>query len=213
MSEAVNGSAEVAQNLVAAEHGQGENLQGAPTDAHGATTEAHGGGAAHAEPQAIGMDATGWVSLAMLVFLGVLIWKKVPAAINSALDKKIAGIRENLDEAKKLRAEAEALRAEYESKVKSAEAEAVTMREHAEAEAKQILADAKAQAKDLTARRTKMAEDKIAAAERAAIAEVRAKAAEAAANAAAVLIAQGHGEAEDKPLVDQTIAGLGTRLN
>ncbi|RJF85463.1 F0F1 ATP synthase subunit B [Sphingomonas cavernae] len=208
MSEtAAHGSAEVAANLTAAEHGQGEGLE------HSATTEAHGGAAAHAEPQAVGMDATGWVSLAMAVFLGILIWKKVPGIIGSALDKKIAGIRQHLDEAKQLRAEAEALRAEYEAKVKSAEAEAVTMREHAEAEARQILVDAKAQAKDLTARRAKMAEDKIEAAERAAIAEVRAKAAEAAANAAAALIADGHGAAQDKALVDQTIAGLGKRLN
>ena len=87
------------------------------------------------------------------------------------------------------------------------------MRAHAEAEAVQILADANAHAKDLTVRRAKMAEDKIGAAERAAIAEVRAKAAEAATIAATALIAQGHGAAQDKPLVDQTIAGLGSRLN
>ncbi|MCJ8155793.1 F0F1 ATP synthase subunit B [Sphingomonas sp. LaA6.9] len=208
MSEtATNGSAEVAANLTAAEHGQGEALE------HTATTEAHGGAAAHAEPTAFFMDATGWVSLAVAVFFGILIWKKVPALIGAGLDKKIAEIRQNLDEAKKLRAEAEALRAEYEAKVKAAEAEAVTMREHAEAEAKQILVDAKEHAKDLTARRTQMAEDKIAAAERAAIAEVRAKAVEAAANAAAALIAEGHSATQDKALVDQTIAGLGTRLN
>ena len=89
MSEtAANGSAEVAANLTAAEHGQGEGLE------HSATTEAHGG-AAHAEPTAIFMDATGWVSLAMAVFLGILIWKKVPGVIGSALDKKIAEQKPN----------------------------------------------------------------------------------------------------------------------
>lgn len=204
---AATGSAEVAHNLSEAAHGEGEGLE------HGATTEAHGGAAAHADPKAIGMDATAWVSLAMAIFIAILLWKKVPGVIGAALDKKIGDIRQHLDEAKKLRAEAEALRAEYEAKVKAAEVEAASMREHAETEAKQILADAKVQAKDLTARRAKMAEDKIAAAERAAIAEVRAKAAEAAANAAAALIAEGHGPTQDKTLVDQTIAGLGTRLN
>lgn len=179
-----------------------------------ATTEAHGGPAAgHAEPKAFGMDATAWVSLAMAAFIAILVWKKVPALIGGALDRKIGAIREQLDEAKKLRAEAEALRAEYAARVAAAEADAATLREHAEVEANQILANAQTQAKELTARRAKMAEDKIAAAERAAIAEVRAKAAEAAASAAAALIAQGHGATEDKPLVDQTIAGLGKRLN
>ncbi|MBB5687014.1 F0F1 ATP synthase subunit B [Sphingobium boeckii] len=195
---AASGSAEVAANLAHADTSEG--------------LEAHGG--VHApELSALGLNPAAWVSLAMLVFILILLWKKVPALLGGALDKQIATIREQLDEAKTLRAEAEALRAEYEAKVKSAEAEATVMREHAEAEAKQILADAKDHAKDLTARRTKMAEDKIGAAERAAIASVRTKAAEAAAAAAASLIAQGHGAAQDKPLVDQTIAGLGTRLN
>jgi len=57
-----------------------------------------------------------------------------------------------------------------------------------------------------------MAEDKIAAAERAAVAEVRAKAADAATRAAASIIAETHGAGADKPLVDKAIAGLG-RLN
>lgn len=199
---AASGSAEVAANLANADHAEGLT----------ASTEAHGG-AVHAEPEALGLNPGAWVALAMTVFIAILLWKKVPALLGGALDKRIADIRAQLDEAKTLRAEAEALRAEYEAKVKSAEAEAGVMREHAEAEAKQILADAKDHAKDLTARRAKMAEDKIGAAERAAIASIRSKAADAAANAAAALIAESHGAAQDKPLVDQTIAGLGTRLN
>lgn len=196
------GSAEVAANLEHADTAQGLH--------EGTAAE---GGAHHAVPSALGLNPTAWVALAMAVFIVILLWKKVPALLGGALDKKIAAIREQLDEAKQLRAEAEALRSEYAAKLKAAEGEAAAMRDHAEAEAKQILADAKTAAKDLTVRRTKMAEDKIAAAERAAIAEVRAKAADAAVAAAGVLIAQGHGAAQDKPLVDQTIAGLGTRLN
>jgi F-type H+-transporting ATPase subunit b len=61
-------------------------------------------------------------------------------------------------------------------------------------------------------RRARMAEDKIAAAERSAIAEVRKRTAEAAAAAAAVLIAERHGVDADKALVDRAIAGVG-RLN
>ena len=199
---AAAGSAEVAANLAHPESAEGLH----------AGTEAHGGGA-HAEPMALGLNPGAWVALAMAVFIAILLWKKVPALLGGTLDKRIADIREQLDEAKKLRAEAEALRAEYDAKVKAAEAEAGTMRAHAEAEAAQILADANAHAKDLTLRRAKMAEDKIGAAERAAIASVRAKAAEAATAAATALIAESHGAAQDKPLVDQTIANLGARLN
>ena len=92
---------------------------------------------------------------------------------------------------------------------KSAEADAAAMREHAHEEARQIVAKAEADAADLMTRRAKMAEDKIAAAERSAIAEVRAKAASAAAAAAADLIAQKHDAGADKAIVDRTIAGLG----
>ena len=83
-----------------------------------ASTAADGGHgeAPHADPAALGLNATAWVALAMLVVIAIMLWKKVPAAIGRALDKKIEGIREQLDEAKKLRAEAEALRAEYEAK-------------------------------------------------------------------------------------------------
>lgn len=200
---ALEGSELVAANLTEASHGEGQGL-------HAGTAE-HGG--AHAEPSVLGFDATGWVSIAMIAFLAILLVKKVPGVIGASLDKKIAAIRNNLDEAKKLRSEAEALRAEYDAKVRQAEADAVAMRDHAEAEAKQIIADATAHAQEVTARRTRMAEDKIAAAERAAVAEIRRKAADAAAAAAAKLIAEGHGSVEDKALVDRTIAGIGTRLN
>ena len=80
---------------------------------------------------------------------------------------------------------------------------------HAEAEAQALIAKANVDAAELVERRAKMAEDKIAAAERAALAEVRAKTANAAASAAAMLIAARHGADADKALVDRTIAGLG----
>lgn len=180
------------------------------------TLEAHGAphsGGAHVDPTALGLNATAWVALAMIAVIAILIWKKVPAAIGGALDKKIAAIRAQLDEASKLRAEAEALRAEYEAKAKAATTESEAMIAHAREEAANILVQARADAATLIERRGKIAEDKIAAAERTAVAEVRAKAAAAAAAAAATLIAQGHDAVSDKALVDRTIAGLGTRLN
>ena len=124
--------------------------------------------AGHVVPTVFGLDATVFVSLSMLVVIAVVLWKKVPAAIGAALDKKISGIREQLDEAKKLRAESEELRAKYESRLRAADDEAAEILAQAEREAAQVVEDAKNATTDLIGRRKKMAEDKIAAAERAA---------------------------------------------
>ena len=177
--------------------------------AHGSST-----GANHPDPTALGLNATAWVSAAMLLFLLVLVVKGVPALIGRLLDGQITAIRTRLDEAGTLRAEAEALRDEYTSKIAGIEAQAAEMVAHAEAEAQALLVKAEADAAELTQRRAKMATDKIAAAERAAIAEVRATAADAAAKAASTLIATHLSGDADRALVDRTIAGLGgSRLN
>jgi F-type H+-transporting ATPase subunit b len=167
----------------------------------------------HAEATALGLNPGGWVALAMIVIFAIMAWKGVPKAIGKALDKKIASIREQLDEASKLRAEAEALRAEYQAKAAAAQGEADQILAHARAEAEVILSNAKAQTELLVQRRARMAEDKIAAAERAAIAEVRATAADAATRAAAAIIAERNDAESDKTLVDKAIANLGQRLN
>ena len=179
--------------------------------AHAATTAALTG---HTEAKALGLDAPAWVALSMLVVIAIMLWKKVPGMIAAGLDKKIAGIRTQLDEAKALRAEAEALKAEYEKRSAEAEQEAKAILAHAHEEAAALVAQAETDAAMLIERRGRMAEDKIAAAERSAVAEVRARAASAATAAAAALIKDGHDAGADKALVDRTIAGLGTaRLN
>src|SRR3954468_8635136 len=89
----------------------------------------------HAEPAFLGINAGGFVALSMLAVIGIMLWKGVPKAIGRALDNKIASIRIHLDEAAKLRAEAEALRAEYQGKAASAEREADEILAHARAEA------------------------------------------------------------------------------
>jgi F-type H+-transporting ATPase subunit b len=165
----------------------------------------------HPEPTAFGLDAPAWIALAMVAVFALLIWKRVPALIGAALDRKIAGIRAQLDEAAQLRAEAEALKAEYEAKAAQADAEAAAMLERARVEAQGIVTQAEADAAALVERRARMAEDKIAAAERAALDEVRAKAASAAAAAAETLIREKLDAAADKPMVDATIAGLARR--
>ncbi len=189
------GSAEVAHNLAEADHQEA-------LVAHGAES--------HSELALFGLVGPGaLVSAAMAVFLIVLIVKKVPALIGKSLDSKIAGIRAQLDEASKLRAEAEALKAEYEKKIAGAAAEAEALRSRAEEEATQLVDDAKTRAAALVKRHQKMAEEKIAAAERKAVADVRAKAVQAATSAATAIIAQSHDAKADKVLVDSAIKGLG----
>lgn len=193
--------ADEAPNLSQAIHSEGLEPVG---------TVSHEGVVPHTDPKAVGMDATAWVSLAMAVFIIILLVKKVPAVIGGALDGRIAQIKEQLAEASRLRAEAETLKAEYEAKLAAAAGEAEALRKAAEHEAETMLDDAKANAEALVARREKMAEDKIGAAERTAIAAIRARAVNAATAAAATLIAQGHDANADKTLVDRAISGLGT---
>lgn len=174
----------------------------------GTATTGANAGEEHATPSALGFDATMLVALAMLVVIALAIWKKVPAMIAGALDKQISGIKAQLDQATALRAEAEAIKAEYEAKAKQAAQDAIDMKAAAEEEAKLIVAQAKTDATALIGRRAKAAEEKIAAAERAAIADVRAKAASVSAAAAAQLIATHHDAKADASLVDQSINSL-----
>lgn len=166
------------------------------------------GAEGHSEPGVLGLDSYQWVALAMAVLLAVFVWKKVPGIITGGLDAKIAEIRKALDDAKTLRAEAEALRAEYAAKIAASEKDAEAMLAGAREEAGAILAKAEADSQVMMARRAAMAEDKIAAAERAAIAEVKAKAVTAAAAASKLLIAKAHDGAADKKLADEVIASL-----
>ncbi len=176
-----------------------------------AAEAAHGGegGEHHAEAMAFGFLTPGMVvALAMLTIL-IVMWRAgVPKMVTGMLDGRIAEIRKQLDEAKALRAEAEALRKEYADKIAGAEKDAEAMLSHAREEADAILAKVESDAATLIARRRQMAEDKIGAAERAAVAELRARAADAASQAAQNLIASGHSAAADKALVDKAISAI-----
>ena len=177
-----------------------------------ATVEHNGGAAEHAEPAAFGLiTAPMFIALAMIVVIALIVWKKVPAAIGKALDSKIDVIRNQLAEAESLRKDAEALKAEYEAKTKSADKEAATIVERAQHEAEAIVAQAKENAEALVERRQRMAEDKIAAEERAAVDQLRATAADAAREAAARLIRDRVDEKTDEALVGDAIRSIGNR--
>lgn len=164
-----------------------------------------------AEPTAFWLNPGGWVALAMLVVFALLAWKKVHHAVGKALDSKIELIRNQLAEAESLRKEAEALKAEYESKAASADKDREALLERARHEADEIVAKAKTDAEALVERRTRMAEDKIAAEERTAVEQLRAAAAEAATKAAARLIAERHDAATDEQLVNRAIKEIAGR--
>ncbi|KLI63651.1 ATP synthase subunit B [Aurantiacibacter marinus] len=163
----------------------------------------------HLEPTLMGMEPYQWVSIAMLVLLIIAFaGAKVHKTIAGGLDNKIKAIRDNLDEAKALRAEAETLRAEYAAKIAGAEKDAEAMLENAQREADGIVAKAKDDTTAMIARRERMAQDKISAAERQAVDELRARAADASTAAAAKLIAVNHDAAADRALADEVIGQI-----
>jgi F-type H+-transporting ATPase subunit b len=158
------------------------------------------------------LDATFWAFIALLIFFGIVIYFKVPAFVTKALDSRIAKIEADIDEAKRLREEAQALLAEYERKRKAAESEAEEIVAAAQEEAERMTAEAEEALEDMVARRTKAVEDKIAQAEAQALADVRARSADVAIEAARLILAD---QVKDSggALVDQSIKDVASRLN
>lgn len=177
------------------------------TQAH--TEAGHGGAAAHPQPELFGLAPYQIVSSAMVVLLLIAFFgAKVHKTIAGGLDNKIAAIKAQLDEAKQLRAEAEALRNEYAAKIAGAEKDAQAMLANAQHEADALLAKAEADSAAMVERRKRMAEDKIAAAERDAVEDVRNRAVNAATAASRKLIAEKHDADADRTLADKVIAGI-----
>jgi F-type H+-transporting ATPase subunit b len=129
-------------------------------------------------------DAEFWVAVSFFIFLGVLGYVGVHKKVVDALDHRRDRIKAELDEARRLREEAQALLAHYQQKQKEAESEAAAILTSAKADAERMTIEAEAKMNEFIARRTKMAEAKIAQAEVQATADVRAAAAEAAVAAA-----------------------------
>jgi len=130
-----------------------------------------------------------WVAIGFLLFLGLLVYLGAHRKLVGSLDARQARIRSELDEAARLRREAEALLADFERKGREAEREAEAIIASAKIEAERHAAEAKLRMEDFVARRTKMAEAKIAQAEAQALADVRAAAADAAVAAAEKILA------------------------
>lgn len=181
----------------------------ATTEAQIEVSDDHAGAGKHVEPELLGLAPYQWVAISMAVLLAYAFFgAKVHKMIGGGLDSKIAAIKANLEEAKTLRAEAEALRKEYADKIAGAEKDAEAMLDNARNEADAIVAKAEEDTAAMISRRERMATDKIAAAERAAVDELKAKAANASTAAAAALIAEQHDATADRALADEVIAKL-----
>ena len=159
------------------------------------------------------MNPTFWVGLCFFLFLGLLVYKKVPEMIVAALDKRAETIRQELDEAKRLREEAQAILADYQRKQKDAEKEADEIIRLAKSEAEALAAETRAKLEESLERRTRLAEDKIARAEEQALGEVRAAAIDVAISAAEQIIDKKMTPTASAKLVDDSIKGLKSKLN
>ncbi len=135
------------------------------------------------------MDAEFWVAAGFICFILLAIFYfRSHTKIGDALDKRGARIRDELDEAERLRREAAAVLASFEGKRAQAEKEAADLVDQARAEAELIAKEAEQRLSDFVQRRTAQAEQKIANAELQAMAQVRAAAADAATAAAEIVL-------------------------
>jgi F-type H+-transporting ATPase subunit b len=161
----------------------------------------------------IELDAEFWVAVAFVVFLGGLVYLGVHEMMVKFIDQRRDRIKAELDEALRLKEEAQALLAQYQRKQREAEQEAAGIIAGATAEAERMTAEAKIKMEEFIARRTKMAETKIAQAEAQALADVRAAAAEAAVGAAEKILSQTvKGEIAER-LIVKGIDDVKTKLN
>ncbi len=158
-------------------------------------------------------DSAFWVAVSFVLFVLALLYFGVPRRITEALDARAAQIAQELDEARKLREEAQALLANYQRKQRDAEQEAEEIVTQARAEAERLAAETRETLTDQLARRTKQAQDKIAQAEAQALKEVKDTAAGVAAAAARRIITERIDQGRDAQLIDQDIKTLGTKLN
>ncbi len=158
-------------------------------------------------------EAEFWVAVAFVIFIGVLVRLGAPRVIAGALDDRAARIKAELDEATRLRTEAQALLADYQRRRQEADREAEAIIVAARGEAERLAADAKTKVEEFVARRTKTAETKIAQAEAQAIADVRAAAADAAVAAAEKILSETAKGKVGDDLITRGIADLKTKLN
>jgi F-type H+-transporting ATPase subunit b len=158
-------------------------------------------------------DAEFWVAASFFIFLGVLGYVGVHKKLIEALDNRRDRIKAELDEARRLREEAQTLLAHYQQKQREAEGEAAAILTNARADAERMTLEAEAKMAEFVARRTKMAENKIAQAEAQALADVRAAAADAAVGAAEKILKEAAKGKVAEDLLASGIEDVKNKLN
>lgn len=148
-----------------------------------------------------------WYAVAFVLFF-VLFGRRLWRPLAALLDNRAAMVRLELDEAARLRREAEAMLAEARQEREAALADAKSMVEHARAESLRIAEAARREADATAVRRERMAHDRIGAAERAALTEIRDLAADIATEAARAVVAEALTADADAALIDRAIAAL-----
>ena len=154
-----------------------------------------------------------WEVLGFVLVIALLVWKGVPGIVGKMLDERAAVISAELDEAKRLRAEAATLLADYQKRAAGAEAEAQAIVTEAKTEAARFAEESRIALKAQIARREAAAKEKIAQAEAAAVNEIRSLAADAAVSAAQKLIVAKLDEKRASSLITGSIKSLGEKLN
>jgi F-type H+-transporting ATPase subunit b len=159
------------------------------------------------------MDAEFWVSIAFVVFVGVLYKAGAFSALVGALDKRSDAIRHELEEAKALRDEAQRVFHDYKAKFAAAEKEVEAIIARAKSDAERYSAEVDAEFESFMARRRAMAEKRIAQAEAGAMAEVRAAAADAAIKASEMILRDTLKGAAGEALVTKDLSSLHAEFN
>ena len=153
------------------------------------------------------------VWLAFLLFIGILVYLKVPGKLGGMLDQRAVAIKAEIDEARALREEAQTLLASFERKHKEVEGHVAGIVEHAKKEAELAGDAAKEDLKNTIARRIQAAEEQIKSAEQAAVKEVKDTAISVAIAAASDVIAKNMSAADAGKLVEKAIAEAGDKLH
>jgi F-type H+-transporting ATPase subunit b len=154
-----------------------------------------------------------WVGIAFVAFVAILLYYKVPALLAKALDDRAQAIRTELDEARRLREEAQALLADYQRKHRNAGQEAEAIVEQARREAEAFAAETRQSLAETLKRRGQHAEERIARAETEAVEEVRTAAVDMAIAAAEKILREQAAGAAGTQLIDESIRNLKGRLN
>ena len=157
-------------------------------------------------------EAHFWVGVALIIFLGILVLAGVPKMLAGALDARGQKVQAQLDEANRLREEAQALLAQIQAQKAHSEKIAAEILANAKEEAQRLGVEAQAKLAEQIERRGQLAERRIAQAEAQAANEVKAAAAEAAAQIAERVLSQRIAGAKSDPLVDRALGQLADKL-